>query len=221
MNPSRADVMDQAVGEPRPAPTDMEMVLVERCRLGDRSAFHKIYQRHRSGVYAVVSRMVTNQADRDEVVQEVFLQVYRSIRTFHGTARLSTWIHRVAVNVTLQHIRSKGRRVKLHLTCEPVETFPDEPDRMVGSACASPEAQLLAHERRHAVEQALQALPPKKRIVLVLADFQGLSTSEVAEIVGAPMLTVRTRLFYARKAFYARIAKHPAFAGMSFMEHGS
>jgi RNA polymerase sigma-70 factor (ECF subfamily) len=192
------------------AVTDPEAELIARCRAGEAAAYREVYQLHRSAVYGVVARMISNDADREEVVQDVFLQVFKSLDNFRGTAKLSTWAHRVAVNVTLQHIRRKGRRVKLHLreVVPEAETAPD------GDAVASdsPEGEAMRHERQRAVQRALDTLAPKKRVALVLADFQGKSSKEIAAIVGAPALTVRTRLFYARKEFYAQLAKEPAFA---------
>jgi RNA polymerase sigma-70 factor (ECF subfamily) len=192
------------------AANDPEAKLIAACKAGDAGAFREIYQLHRSSVYGVVARMISNEADREEVVQDVFLQVFKSLQNFRGSAKLSTWIHRVAVNVTLQHIRRKGRRVRLHLR----ESVPEAVSAPNGTALMtdSPEGEAMRHERQRAVERALDCLAPKKRAALVLADFQGLSSKEIAAIVGAPALTVRTRLFYARKEFYAQLSREPAFA---------
>jgi RNA polymerase sigma-70 factor (ECF subfamily) len=192
------------------AATDPETDLIARCRAGEASAFRELYQLHRSAVYGVVARMISNEADREEVVQDVFLQIFKSLDNFRGSAKLSTWAHRVAVNVTLQHIRRKGRRIKLHLR----EVVPEATVAPNGSSVEvdSPEGEAIRHERQRAVERALETLSPKKRIALVLADFEGKSSKEIAAIVGAPALTVRTRLFYARREFYAQLAKEPAFS---------
>jgi RNA polymerase sigma-70 factor (ECF subfamily) len=192
------------------AARDPEAELVARCREGDASALREVYQLNRAAVYGVVARMISNEADREEVVQDVFLQIFKSIGNFQGNAKLSTWAHRVAVNVTLQHIRRKGRRIRLHLR----EVVPEPNAAPNGSAVesSSPEGEAIRRERQQAVQRALETLSPKKRIALVLADFEGRSSKEIAAIVGAPALTVRTRLFYARKEFYAQLAKEPAFA---------
>jgi len=151
--------------------------------------------------------MISNDADREEVAQDVFLQIFKSLAAFKGDSKLSTWIHRVAVNVTLQHIRRKGRRIRLQLRDQAPEI---DPDRERGSV-SNPEGEAMREERRDAVRRALDALAPKKRIALILADFEGRSSSEIAEIVGAPALTVRTRLFYARREFYRRLSREPSF----------
>jgi RNA polymerase sigma-70 factor (ECF subfamily) len=193
------------------AKDDPDLALIGRCRAGEAAALREVYLRHRSAVHGVVARMISNPADREEVVQDVFLEVFRSLPGFRGTSRLSTWIRRVTVNVVLQHIRRKGRRIALHLASEPPEQIAVGPD---AAFPATPETEALRRERREAVERALAKLSPKKRIALVLADLEGLSSVEVAEAVGAPALTVRTRLFYARRAFYTALAAEPAFADL-------
>lgn len=186
--------------------------LLTRCRADDPAALRELYLAHRGSVWGVVARMISNDADREEVAQEVFLQIFRSLSGFRQTSKLSTWVHRVAVNVTLQHIRRKGRRLKLHLmeTPPPASTADD-----TGGGEESPEDGMFRRDRQEVVRRVLDTLPAKKRIVLVLADFMGKSSSEISEIVGAPALTVRTRLFYARKEFYDRLGKEPSFEDLA------
>jgi RNA polymerase sigma-70 factor, ECF subfamily len=191
--------------------------LVERAQSGESIAFRQIYQQHRGAVYRVVARMIINEADREEIAQEVFLQVFRSLPKFRGTAKLSTWIHRVALNVVLQHIRRKKSRIRLlfaSATTEHNQQTVELPDSK------TPEDHAIQQDRRVAVERTLETLSAKKRAVLVLHDFEGFPAREVGEIVGCPTLTVRTRLFYARREFYDQLAKEPACAGFQFDEKG-
>jgi len=191
---------------------ERENDLVRRCRHGDTAAFQAIYQKYRAQIFRVVSRTVLNQADREEVTQDVFLQVFKSLSSFQGSAKLSTWIHRVAVNVTLQHLRKKRSRIKLLFS---KDTQHEATDRLPSPAASSPEERYAQKERQAAVEQALAKLSEKKRVALVLHDFEGLPAKEIAEIVSSPVLTVRTRVFYARKEFYERLASEPAFGDFS------
>lgn len=187
-----------------------DLELLDRCRAGDADAFREIYGQHKVTVYRVVSRMISIPADQEEVMQDVFLQVFRSLRSFRGSARLSTWIHRIAVNVILQHIRRKKSRIQLHFDTH--ENLEKSPVAAPFSLESSPENHLESMERRQAVERSLSGLSAKKRVALVLHDFEGLQAKEISEIVGAPILTVRTRVFYARREFYSRLADEPAFA---------
>ncbi len=197
----------------RPVEELTQSRLIERCRERDPRAFEELYLEHRTSVYRVVARMITGEADREEIVQDVFVQVFRSIDSFKGTSKLSTWVHRIALNVVLQHIRRKKSRVKLQFREVLPESRPDGDDRHRG-----PEGALMADDRKNAVRRALDALSPKKRAALVLHDFEGMAAKEIGRIVGAPTLTVRTRLFYARKEFYSRLEQEPAFSDVDLSE---
>jgi RNA polymerase sigma-70 factor (ECF subfamily) len=136
-----------------------------------------------------------------DVVQEVFLQVFKSLPQFRGTARLSTWVYRIGVNVTLMHRRATRSRPRL--VREDVALVPADPQPL-------PDEQFERKRRAAALEQVMDQLSEKKRTVFILHELQGLSPVEVAEIVRAPVLTVRTRLFYARRELMALIASEPS-----------
>ena len=152
----------------------------------------------------VVFRVIGPSSELDDVVQEVFFQVHRSLQAFKGQSKFSTWLHRVAVNVALQHIRKK--RASL-----PQATTSEVPDAADTDAPASPLAAGLSSERLAAVYRVLDTLSEKKRIVIVLHDLQGVPAGEIAKALSTNVLTVRTRLFYARKEFYERIRLEPSF----------
>lgn len=207
--------MEEAFSRREDDPHVADYEIAARSAAGDAAAFRELYARHRQSVFAVVARMIVGDADREELLQDIFMQVYLSLGNFRGDAKLSTWIHRIAVNVTLQHIRRKGRRVRLQLGAE---AHAADPGGAESAAASSPEDEAALRDRRVAVERALSTLSPKKRVVLVLSDFEGHSSQEIAEIVGASSLTVRTRLFYARREFYRALSKEAAFADLSLKE---
>jgi RNA polymerase sigma-70 factor (ECF subfamily) len=181
--------------------------VITACQAGDDGAFRSLYLAHRSEVHRIIYRLLGPTADVDDVIQEVFIQVHRSIGSFKGQAKFSTWLHRVAVNVALQHMRRKRTTVVTH-SDDRVEERPAE------DGCQrSPHESAETQDRLRAVYRALEQISPKKRAVLVMHDMQGLSAQKIAEVVGSPVFTVRTRLFYARREFYKRIASDPAFAG--------
>lgn len=181
--------------------------LVEACQEGDEAAFRTLYHAHRGEVHRVVFRLLGPSDDLEDIIQEVFLQVHRSIHNFRGRSKFSTWLHRVAVNVALQHIRRKRSTLKSRPDEKIDERPDDDPNRR------TPLENVEVKDRQRAVNEILDELAPKKRIVLVLHDVEGKSAKEVSELVGAPIFTVRTRLFYARREFYKKIVSHPAFAG--------
>jgi RNA polymerase sigma-70 factor (ECF subfamily) len=179
--------------------------LVSRAAAGDRGAFRKLYERHRHDVARLAYRMLGPRADLDDVVQEVFVQVVRSLPDFRGQARFSTWLHRVTVNVVLMHRRSARSRPVLSDPL-PLET--------AGTDDVRPDEDAERRERVRAFGRLLDRLADKKRVVFVLHELEGLPPSEIAQIVGAPVLTVRTRLFYARRELEAMLAEEPTLASL-------
>jgi RNA polymerase sigma-70 factor (ECF subfamily) len=187
-------------------PVPEEERLIARAAAGDSDAFRELYDRHRADVARLVYRMVGGRSEFEDVIQEVFVQVYRSLKDFRGQSKLSTWMHRVTVNVVLMHRRAARSR--------PV--FADEPpgDGLLRSESAAPDEDVERRERMRAFGRLLDRLADKKRIVFVLHELEGVPPNEIAEIVGAPVLTVRTRLFYARRELEAMLAEEPSLAGM-------
>ena len=198
-----------------PAREQSENDIVGRALEGDASAFREIYLTYRSQVYKIAARMVLNEADREEVTQDTFLQIFRSLKNFQGISSLSTWIHRVTINVALQHIRRKKSRVSLQLGHPQTEVAEVQLD---SSRHKTPEEGTLQAEQRAAVERGLARLSPKKRAVLILYDFEGLSAKEVSKIVNASVLTVRTRLFYARRELYQYLSREPSCVDIGIEE---
>ena len=186
--------------------------LVERCRLGERDALAQFYRSYRADVARNLYRVLgPSRDDVEDVVQEVFLEVFRSIGRFRGDSKVSTWLYRVCVNVALQRLR---KRKRLHEVGAPGEDAPETSDDH------TPQRAYEAQERLAAVYRVLDTLSPKKRVVFVLHEIEGREPKEIAGIVGAPVLTVRTRLHYARKEFYAIASRDPAFADVPMRGHG-
>ncbi len=183
---------------------DESAVLVERARDGERAAFRQLFDRHRHDVARLVFRMLGPRADVDDLVQEVFVQVHKSLRDFRGDARFSTWLHRVTVNVVLMHKRAARSRPTLDEEL-PAGTVEDPGSTM-------PDDEVDRRKRVAAFFDLLSTIAEKKRVVFSLHDLEGLSPQEISAIVGAPVLTVRTRLFYARREMEAGMRAHPALA---------
>ena len=178
--------------------------LITRASRGEPAAFRTLYARHRADVARLVYRMVNGSADVDDVVQEVFVQVFKSLKDFRGQAKLSTWIHRVTVNVVLMHRRAARSR-PTYTEELPPETTPDD-------ANVGPDEDADRRARVRAFSKLVERLADKKRVVFILHDLEGVPPQEIADIVGAPVLTVRTRLFYARRELEAFIAEEPLLA---------
>jgi RNA polymerase sigma-70 factor (ECF subfamily) len=189
-----------------------DLELVSRFQNGDRAAFSELFRRHQLNVSRVIARMLgepsrqhRHVAELEDLVQDVFVQVYRSLGTFRGNAKVTTWLYRIAVNVVLMHRRSARSRPVFcpdDDTVTPVSPEPIADDELVRNANV------------HALYRLLAQLSEKKRTVYILHEIEGLSAAEVAEIVGAPVLTVRTRLYYARRELIALLREDPQLAGV-------
>jgi len=178
--------------------------LIGRAAKGDTAAFRALYQRHRNDVARLVYRMLSGSPDVDDVVQEVFVQVFRSLKDFRHQSKFSTWVHRVAVNVVLMHRRAARSR----------PTYAEElpPEHTPDGNGVLPDEDVERRARVRIFAKLLDQLAEKKRTVFVLHEIEGISPQEIATIVGAPVLTIRTRLFYARRELEALMAREPALA---------
>jgi RNA polymerase sigma-70 factor (ECF subfamily) len=195
------------------APSDTaDVELVRRCQAGDAAAFAQLFRRHAGLVSGLVHRMLGPSPDLEDLVQEVFLQVIRSLASFRDEARFSTWLYRVSVNVVLMHRRAQSRRPRL----VDEEQAPPTPD-----SAPLAEAALETSLRVQAFYRLLGRLSDKKRAVFVLHELEGLAPARIGEIVGAPVLTVRTRLFYARRELLAWLEEEPELAAVAAELSGS
>jgi RNA polymerase sigma-70 factor, ECF subfamily len=180
-----------------------EADLIARCRAHERAAHDEFYHRFRRQVAGNLFRVLGDRGDLDDLVQEVFVIAFRGLERFRGDARLSTWLYRICVNVALGRIRSRKRRppaigvVDLDVTinADPTTERPE-----------TPQQSLERRRDQETVYRALEQLAPKKRIVLYLHEIEGLDLKEIAYLVDSNPVTVRTRLFYARREFYKLLA---------------
>lgn len=189
---------------------DPDAALISRAKEGDTQAFRQLFTRHQGTVSRIVFRMIGPSPDVEDVVQEVFLNVYRSLPSFRGDSKFSTWLYRLSTNVTRMHLR-RGRSRPRFADVEVPETRTD------GKPPETPDLQVERAERVRALYRLLEGLSEKKREVLVLHDLEGVAAKEIAATLEIPVLTVRTRLFYARKDLYAALAAEPSLEGVMNM----
>jgi RNA polymerase sigma-70 factor (ECF subfamily) len=169
-----------------------EAEVIERAKQGDGGCFESLYSLHKRRVYSLCLRMTGNTAEAEDLTQEAFLQLYRKIATFRGESAFSTWLHRLAVNVVLMHLRKKGLpEVSLQETLEPEE---DGPKKDIGA-----HDQVLAGSiDRVNLERAVESLPPGYRIIFVLHDIEGYEHNEIAEMMGCSIGNSKSQLHKAR-----------------------
>lgn len=200
---SMRDRNDRSAAEPA---DDAE--LVRRAQAGDRAAFDRLVELHAPRVWKVVWRIIRNRDDADDVAQEVFLTAYRTLSSFRGESRLSTWLHRIAVTRALNHQARAAERVSR--ASDPLESLrPGAPDgirpeveRAAGGADArrTPLHALETKELMRRLADCLQSLPAPWRAIVALRDAEALAYDEIATVLGIELGTVRSRLARARSA---------------------
>ena len=166
-----------------------ELALVERCRRGDLAAFEEIYRAHSGRLYSVAYRMVGNAADAEDLLQDIFLAAHRKLDSFRGDSALGTWLYRLATNLCLDHLRSRGARSS---------GLTDPLDEEIGLADAGSRGLAERTVTRMDLERALSRLPEGCRAAFVLHDIEGLEHREVADALGIAEGTSKSQVHKAR-----------------------
>jgi RNA polymerase sigma-70 factor (ECF subfamily) len=196
-----------------PVNTDSDLSLVERLQCGDAAALEELIERHGSRIYRLVYQITHNEADAEEVVQDVFLAVFRKIRSFEGRAALGSWLYRVATNAALLKIRGRRADREVPLDSQLPSFLADghragDPAYLNADWSQTPEAELLSQETRNILSRVIDDLPDQYRAVLVLRDVEGLTNEEVAEAVGESVAAVKSRLHRARMVLREELTRH-------------
>jgi len=177
-----------------------EDALVQDLRLGCEDAYETLIHRYQQPVYALVSRLMCDPADTCDVVQEVFLKIFRNIVHFRGGSSLKTWIYRIAVNEAHNHRRWFSRHQRPEIGFTPRDESPGLHEENVADPGRSPFDLALNHETRALVEGALGKLNPKFRTAVVLRDIEDLSYEEIAAVLEVSLGTVKSRILRGRDA---------------------
>lgn len=180
-------------------PTPEDAVLVQRSQAGDLAAFDLLIRRHQERVYATVYHMTANNEDAADLTQETFIKAYNALQGFKGDCAFFTWIYRIAVNRTLNHLKQRRNRT-LHLSLNDIDLNAEhDPDIVALSSDNTPRRDLNLTELQEKLNGALLKLSESHRMVVILHDIQGLPHEEIARIMDCNTGTVRSRLFYARQ----------------------
>jgi RNA polymerase sigma-70 factor, ECF subfamily len=177
----------------RNPPIAGEAEAIQKAQAGDGASFELLYALHKRRVYSLCLRMLGNVAEAEDLTQEAFLQLYRKISTFRGDSAFSTWLHRLAVNVVLMHLRKKGLpQVSLEETLEPSQE--DGPRKDIGAR----DLTLSGSVDRVTLERAIENLPPGYRLVFVLHDVEGYEHNEIAGMLECSIGNSKSQLHKAR-----------------------
>ena len=169
-----------------------ETEMISRCQQGDQEALKEIFDKYNRKVYRIAYGVVRQREEALDIVQEVFIKLFHTIKNFKGRSRFYTYLYRMTMNTAIDHARKFGKQSVSSLdeegSFEPSDTLEKGPERI-----------LLQKELEERVKQAMDKLPAEQRAALIFRDVEGLSYQEMAEAMGSSIGTVMSRLHYGRK----------------------
>ena len=181
-----------------------DISLVRRVQRGDKGAFDALVLKYQHKVVKLVMRYVRNPAEAEDIAQEAFIKAYRALPQFRGDSAFYTWLYRIAINTAKNAVVSRDRSpIDFDLDLQNSDESYDMQGRLKDSE--TPEALTLTEEIRSTVNSAIDALPEDLRTAIVLRELEGLSYEEIADAMGCPVGTVRSRIFRAREAIDRRL----------------
>lgn len=198
----KKDVGDSVVSD-----RDLDWAIVQRVQNGEVSAFNQLVQKYRQPLFSTIYNMTGNREDASDIAQEVFIKAFQSIRRFRGQASFYTWLYRIAVNSSITFIkRAKKQRFINYETID--ETLVSTEILEYFTAKTKTEKGALLKELQEKLNEALQKLSPKHRIVVILHEVEGMNHKEIADITKTSEGTVRSRLHYAKKMLQAFLQEY-------------
>ncbi len=190
---------------PPDGPPDADLVLAAQG--GDMAAYDQLIQRYQKRIYGTIYHMTANHEDADDLAQETFIKGFAALKSFKGESSFYTWIYRIAVNKTINFLKS--RRNKYSLSLNDLDfNAENDPDLVEFVSDKTPRRDAALSELQEKLNKAMMKLSEDHRMVVTLHDVQGFAHDEIAKIMNCNVGTVRSRLFYARQQLQAHLADY-------------
>ncbi len=185
---------------------DSDHILVERAKKGDKKAFELLVRQYQGKVASVIARSVSDSDKVHDLTQEAFIKAYRALGSFRGDAAFYTWLYRIAVNTAKNHLMASGRGIPMS------DMELEDADRVAPQLRdhETPERKVLRREMLENLERSIDSLAPSMKKAILLRDVEGHSYEEIAEVLGCPIGTVRSRIFRARHEVMERMKQYLA-----------
>jgi RNA polymerase sigma-70 factor (ECF subfamily) len=183
---------------------DVDQLLVERAQRGEKRAFELLVEKYQRKLARLLSRLVRDPGEVEDVTQEAFIKAYRALPSFRGDSAFYTWLYRIGINTAKNYLVAMGRRTptSTEVDAEEAEGYEDgEQLRDINT----PESLLLTREIGTTVNSAIESLPEELRSAIQLRELEGMSYEEIAKLMDCPIGTVRSRIFRAREAIAERL----------------
>ncbi len=186
------------------AAADYDVGLMLRFQEGDEMAFQELIERNHSRVIGLIYRFVTDAADAEDLAQEVFLRIYRARHNYRPAAKFSTWMFRIAANVSLNALRARANR-RDDVSMEQLARSHDGPQTLPDPEAVAPDSNIQQTELQVKVQEAIRELPEKQQIAVVLNKYEGLSYADIAQTLGCSTMAVKSLLARARENLKNRL----------------
>ncbi|WP_018747832.1 RNA polymerase sigma factor RpoE [Chitiniphilus shinanonensis] len=183
---------------------EIDQELVSRAQAGDKRAFELLVAKYQRRIARLLSRLIRDPGEIEDVTQEAFIKAYRALPSFRGESAFYTWLYRIAINTAKNYLASLGRRPQLSADYE------DEDGETLDAAAQipdyhTPESELANREIVRTVNEVVETLPDELRTAITLREMEGLSYEDIASVMNCPIGTVRSRIFRAREAISAKL----------------
>lgn len=189
---------------PTPGNREIDHELVLRAQRGDKRAFGLLVDKYQRKLGRLLSRMIRDQSEIEDVVQESFIKAYRALPNFRGDSAFYTWLYRIGINTAKNYLVSVGRRptVSTDIEIEDAENFGSGDELRTTE---TPESSMMTKQIAQTVNDTVENLPEELRTAITLREIEGLSYEEIATIMGCPIGTVRSRIFRARETIALKL----------------
>jgi RNA polymerase sigma-70 factor, ECF subfamily len=183
---------------------EVDQILVERAQRGDKRAFELLVEKYQRKLARLLSRLIRDPGEVEDVAQEAFIKAYRALPSFRGDSAFYTWLYRIGINTAKNYLVAMGRRAptSTEVDAEEAEGY-DNGEQL--RDINTPESLLLTREIGATVNAAIDALPEELRSAIQLRELEGMSYEEIAKLMDCPIGTVRSRIFRAREAIAERL----------------
>jgi len=183
---------------------NVDQQLVERAQRGDKQAFGLLVEKYQRKLARLISRLVRDPGEVEDVTQEAFIKAYRALPSFRGESAFYAWLYRIGINTAKNYLVAMGRRAPTSTEVEAEEAEGYDGGELLREI-STPESLLLTKEIAGTVNQAIEALPEELRSAIQLRELEGMSYEEIAKLMDCPVGTVRSRIFRAREAIAERL----------------
>lgn len=184
---------------------DIDQLLVERAQRGEKKAFELLVSKYQRKLARLLSRFIKDPTEVEDVAQEAFIKAYRALPSFRGDSAFYTWLYRIGINTAKNYLVANGRRatVSLNIGGDDGEDLPDFGEQIPDFN--TPDTELMNRQIVDAVNRVVDKLPEELRTAISLREMEGMSYEDIAQVMGCPIGTVRSRIFRAREAIAAEL----------------